>query len=267
MAGEDDLGFEEAEETPEPEGSAEPEPWRQEVEALRKQNNDLAMQTTAVLGELMKRLPASAPVPKAPEAPAGNDSETWKLAQQMPEIMPHLVEDRVSKILDAKLGEFQKGMLGTIGRRETERDLSSRLRDLYEDDIQNRDSEILRATPEAKQILGQFLDPSLKDTAVHDQLSYLLAAGMKPGAVAKREVARSKAVEESRRAAADRSSAMGGIGTRGAPKEPTLGEEDEALADRFGINLKDEKVRARILAFKKSEQLDQYGNLSSLGGE
>lgn len=268
MAGEDDLGFEEneGEEPGEGAGEAQPEPWREALAQLKRESDDRAMQTMAVLGEIMKKIPQQQPVSRAPE-PAKDDSvEPWKIAQQIPEMMPHMVDDRVSKILDAKLNEFQKGMLGTIGRRETERDLSSRLKSLYEDDIADRDSEILRATPEAKQILSQFIDPSLKDSAVHDQLSYLLAAGMKPQAVAKREVSRSKAQEESRQAAANRASAMGSLGGKPVAKEPQIGTEDEELAERYGLNLKDENVRARILQFKKTERLDGFGEVA-LGGE
>jgi hypothetical protein len=232
------------------------QPWKQEIETLRRTNEEGNLRIMAVMGELMKqgRQPASAePAPNG----GGSDLDMLELAQQAPALLPQAIESIVSARVKAEGGVSEKRIMEMIAKRDAGKELSARLQAHYADDIRDRGSEIVAATPEARALVEPFLDPAIRGTDQANQIAYFVAAGMNPSAVSKREVSRQKSREEARSAAAVRSSAMGGIGGggRGRAKEPEIGPEDLALAERLGVNLSDEKVRARVLGYKKTEKM------------
>ena len=250
-------------------GEGAPE-WRAELDRVRAQVEERNVQVMSILSDLARNLKPGAPPAVKPENgnAAGNDIERWRMTKDVPEAMPILVEEKVNQLLGDRLKEFESNLMTGLNRRDAGREISGRIRTNYSEDIADRDSEIIRNTPAAKQLLDTILDPSVRGTDIHDQLAYLLAAASNPRAVAKREVARVKTDREARDAAAQRSGAFSGVGggRNPADKEPEIDDTDEEIARKLGVNLKDEKVRARILASKKTERLATYGTRDYSGG-
>ena len=232
------------------------QPWRGEIETLKRSQEDGNLRIMAVMGELMKQ--ARQPQPETPQANVdASNLEMLSLAQQAPALMPSAIESIVNDRVKAQADASEKRIMEMMVKRDAGKELSARLQANYAEDIRDRSSEIVAATPGVRAMIDPFLDPSIRGTDQANQLAYFVAAAMNPAAVSKREVSRQKSREEARSAAASRSSAMGGMGGggRGRSKEPEIGPEDLQLAERMGVNLSDEKVRARVLGYKKSERL------------
>jgi hypothetical protein len=138
--------------------------------------------------------------------------------------------------------------------------LGNIIKENYSEEIRDPKSEIMAQANEVKRMLEPLLRPEVLNSDSHDQIAVLLSAAMKPGQIAKREVKRSQAREAERAAARSRSSAMGGGNSRSFRSgEPEITEAHEEVAAKLGINLKDEKTKARVLGYMKSERLSLLG--------
>lgn len=233
------------------------EDWKSAYESLKSQVEDQNLRVLATLNQLV-----NTPKGETKETPKPQQltADQWAVAKTMPELIPHLVRSDLAKDWDERFEKFEQRLYQTLGRQNATQNLGKVIRDHYAEEIRDPKSEIMGLAPDVKKMLEPFLRPEVLGTDNHDQLSLLVAAAMKPNAVAKREVARSQAREQARQAAQDRSSSMGeGSNRSSRSAEPQITEEHEAIARRLGVNLKDEKVKARVLKYMKSETLGMYG--------
>lgn len=247
---EDGEGTEGKETQPTPE-------WRQAFDQLRSENEDRTLQIMATLSQIMQGREG-----KETSAPAPVDSDeamekAWKLAQEMPDLLPQLVKETSSRSVKGEKESLKKEILAHLDRRQFDETLGGVITSNYSEDLKDRASEILAETPRLKKMLEGVLDPSVRGTPLHDKMALIMAAGAKPEAVTKRMSAKIKAAEEARQARLNRLSQFG-IGGRGKPtepKEPTITDADRDLAERYKINLEDPKVRERLLRYKQTERL------------
>lgn len=247
-SGEEGEEGKKGEETPE---------WREAFDRLRSENEDRTLQIMATLSQMMQGKKGE----EAPAAlPADSDEameKAWKLAQEMPDLLPQLVQETSKRSAKGEKEALKKEILAHLDRRQFDETLGGLISGNYSEDLKDRTSEILAETPRIKKMLEGVLDPSVRGTPLHDKMALIMAAGAKPEAVTKRMGAKIKAAEEARQARLNRLTQLG-IGGRGKSpdsKEPSITESDKDLAERFGMNLEDPKVREKLLRYKKTESL------------
>lgn len=237
--------------------------WQREMARMREENEQARLQMFGALSKIAEQLGErrSPSEPKAKEKPE-DEAEVWKLGLQAPEIMPQLVERQIKKGWEEQSQALEQRLMDKLGKQNAAEKIRQHILDNYGDDLSDRKSKILRSTPDVKKLLSPFLDPAIRGSDTEDQLSYLVSAALNPEAVAKKHVARAKREEAQRAEQLNRTAAMAGFGTRKqASKEAEITDKDLEIAEQLGINLDDEKVKARILQYKKEERLVGWGNL------
>lgn len=248
-------------------GAATPD-WGAQIAELRTGQENLAIKITEQFSRLMTQLaPPSPAATKDPKA----ENDAWGLAQQVPGIMPQLVQREASNIAEALVTKRLKEMedrLQLQSRRQNAEGRLDQIVERYRDDIE-KGGPIVRATASQRAVVADLIAPELVNTPAHDKLALAVALATNPRVVAKREVARARAAEKARVDAASRSSALsvvgGGGGGRNEPVADKITDEDIALGQEMGIDLTNEKVAARFLAARKSEKLPAFGDTVRLG--
>lgn len=233
------------------------EEWKTAYETLKTQIEEQNLRVLATLGQIAQ--PKQQQQVEQPKQTPALTAEQWAVAKTMPELIPHLVKNDLAQDFDNRMEKFEQRLYQTLGRQNATQSLGRVIKDYYAEEIQDPKSEIMGLAPDVKRMLEPFLRPEVIGSDNHDQLALLLAASMKPQSVAKREVARSQAREQARSEAAGRSSAMTEGTGRSRSQEPTITEDHRAIARRLGINLNDEKTKARLLGYMKTERLTSLG--------
>jgi hypothetical protein len=245
---------------------------REGLETLNGRVQNQETQFMQVLGELARRIPKAQPAqpqenPFAPGPPAKkeaslDDPKIWDLASKHPQILPQLLSQVVGKEIKQHLGGFRTELMGDLNRKDVGSRLRASILENYGEELQDNASPIMQQTNTIREQLAPILDPAVRNTDLHDQIAFLMAAAQNPNQVAKRAVSRAKAVRESRKQAVDMLSSLAGGGGRSTKDtEPTITETDEELAEIYGIDLKDEATRSRILANKGTEN---FGSLEAI---
>jgi hypothetical protein len=250
------------------------EPWRDEIEKIRAEQQSQNARMMGVLGEMTKAVKnaaqnqgGNAPVPKTDDMNDEDRQALYEMAQKNPTIWPKMIDQEIERGVGKKLNEFKKDLMSTLSDQDAAKELQRHL-GVYAGQISDSNNEIMQATPQMKALVEKIISPEFRGTQAADALAFLAAAGSNPQAVAKVELARKKADTERMNAQADRLATAAGIGRpRSQSKEPDLTEKDYEIAEKYGIDLKDPKVRAEILAGKKSQSLAGIGYINFAGEE
>jgi hypothetical protein len=187
-------------------------------------------------------LDAQKPAVTEPTEEPVDMTEAWKMAAQSPELLQALVDKQVEEGRKRDRQAIKEDMAEMLSRRDADRTVTDVLTK-YADEIRNPDSEITKAMPTAQDALEAYLRPELKDTDTHRKLAYIVAAANNPEVVAKGQIAREKAAQESREAMRNRAS-LGGAGGSGV--KPVAPKVDEAMMYALGMDPADKKQRAAL---------------------
>lgn len=250
-----------------------PPEWKAEIEQMR---TDMQQQNTNMQNMIMQMFQQMnvAQKPAAPVAPAASANPTaeersqlYALAMRSPELFPDIIGREIDTAMEGRLAKMEARLSETMNRRESNSVLRDQVMSRYAEDINDPQSEIIAAARQFKEQIAPLLDKNVRGTPQHDHLAILAAAGMKPGILAKRQVARDAATERTREEQLKRLSDMAGLGRtrQSGSTEPEWTETDDNLAAKFGMEVTDE-LRAEILANKKTESMGMYQG-GAYGGE
>lgn len=233
--------------------------WKPVVDRLERENAELRATVLGTLSQLAGRL-GEAQQPAAPVKESQKlTPEQWKaLVQQAPQALPDVIRAELAGSFDQKFEELRASILGGLQRDRVDQHLGSILERHYAKELANPQSPLYREAAEMKAQLAGMLDPSVRGTIQHDKLATLLALAASPNIVAKNALARRREDEQRRQKKIDRLTQMAGISRGGQipEKEPEL---DTDLANLYGINLGDEKVKTRLARNVKAMKLRTVG--------
>lgn len=220
-----------------------------------------------------------APAPKMKEEP-GDDVVAKRILQAIEmaaEKSPKSVPQLVDKLVEHRLSKAEDRFLKRAEDRFTSRTAADRLRtniiDTYRDDIANPQSEIAaRAVRERDSVIGalsEFMTPEqaerFQSSPVADQLAYAVGAALSPEQVARQAITRHKAKQAERDREIGRLSGMSSAGASQRRGEgPKITDTDREIAAEYGIDLDDEKVKARVLQ-SKAGAADDFVIMGSVG--
>lgn len=246
-------------------GDSSPALTQKDLEALEaKVRNEILQGDNRLLSQLAQTKQRD----ETPSTTPPEDEQGKKLRQLVSSLAkqaPDRVGEAIDKLVEHRMQLAEDQIVNRAMGRFNSSTASNRLRESilqhYSDDIQNPQSKIVaRGAQEKANILdalSDFMSPEqldkFKRSATSDQIAYALGAALSPDVVARAEVARVKADRSKREREIERLSgvASSGSGSRRV-SEPSIDDGDRELAATFGIDLKDDKVRERILAAKGS---------------
>jgi len=218
--------------------------WQEPMNDLRAQISNMPAQTAAIVKSVLEAQKSPEPEPEQPE----NMAEVWKMAGQSPELFQALVDKQIEDARQRERTSLKAEMADMLTRRDADYDVATSL-GKHSEDLQDRESEIMRGVPQAERTLAAYLKSDVAGSDVHKKLAYLLAAAANPEAVSKRHVSRAKAERESRDAMINRAS-MGGAGGSGV--RPRTAKVNEDIMAGLGMDLGDKAIRARIEKYLKT---------------
>ena len=238
---------------------------RADLEALeQKIRNETLTEANRTFHAAQRQPAAPEPVKPDPsdDATAKQLMRAIEMAQEkapksVPQLIDRLVEHRMSLAKDQIVGEATDRFQSMTAADR----LRSNIVGTYADDIANPQSKIAaRALQEKDSIvsaLSEFMTPDqarkFRGSPVADQLAYAVGAALSPEQVARQAIARVKADRAAKDKEVERLTGVAGSGSSARRSEgPKITEADRELAAEYGIDLEDEKVRARVLESKAS---------------
>lgn len=249
-----------------------PPEWKAEMEQMRSDMQTQNTNTQNMLMQMFQQMNAAqkpAPPVAAPPANATAEERTqlYSLAMRSPELFPDIIGREIDTAMEGKFAKMEQRLSEAMNRRESNNILRDQVLSRYSEDINDPQSEIIATARQFKEQIAPLLDKSIRGTPQHDHLAILAAAGMKPGVLAKRQVARDAATERTREEQLKRLSEMAGLGrTRQAGSaEPQWTDVDDQLAAAYGMDV-DDKLREEIIANKKTESMGMFQG-GAYGGE
>lgn len=233
---------------------------------LEKKIEEQAFLTIAQIGELRGKLGSQERQAPPPSKEEVSDADLIEAAKQDPGLMAAVIDKIVERRLTSQGSELESRILGKLDRSRLGSTLESRIIENYEDEIRDRQSPILQEAARLKRELAGVLDPSVRDTDIHDRLAFLMAAGLNPDRVHERVSSRTEALKGQRERQIQqlRSLIAGGDGS-GDESALDVTDGDLEIAERLNINLRDPKTRERFLKLKKSERLIGTAGAELLG--
>ena len=260
-AGMSTADFSDTDETPPAkeaqEGEAKPEPWKAEIsklqEELRQSQQSQQYQVMQALsGALGKQ--AAPPAPDKDDLSPEDQTQLHQLALTNPAVMQALIDRNVEKAVSARTKQMEAQLAAKMQRDGAQGYLRDQVYAIYGDEIKDPNSEIMRS-----------LDPSMHGTPQEAELAVLIAAGLNPKAVSKRQKSRDEASDRTRSERLSRAAAMAGLGGREPADEKNFTDDDLALFEVFGMD--PDKDGDEIRSLKKKNKMNYLSGSRIVGGQ
>lgn len=230
--------------------------WQGEIsklkDELRQNQQTQQMQVMQALSQAVGQKQAPAPE-KEDELSPEDKGALHKLALENPAVMEALIERNVGKALSVETKKIEERMASKMQRTNATDYLRSQVYALYGDEIKDQNSEIMRTLGTVQAKLRTMLDPSMHNTPEEAELAVLIAAGLNPKAVSKRQKSRDDAFEKTRSERLSRAAAMAGLGGREEREDGKFTDDELALFQEFGMDpekdgdyIKEHKKRHRL---------------------
>jgi hypothetical protein len=250
------------------EGEAKPEPWKAEIskiqEELRQSQQSQQYQVMQALsGALGKQAPP--PAPDKDDLSPEDQTQLHQLAMTNPAVMQALIDRNVEKAVSARTKQMEAQLAAKMQRDGAQGYLRDQVYAIYGDEIKDPNSEIMRSLGAVQQKLRTMLDPSMHGTPQEAELAVLIAAGLNPKAVSKRQKSRDEAYDRTRNERLSRAAAMAGLGGREPAYEKNFTDDDLALFEVFGMD--PDKDGDEIRSLKKKNKMNYLSGSRIVGGQ
>jgi len=245
-----------------------PEPWKAEISKLQEElRQSQQSQQYQVMQALSGALGKQAPTHDADKDDLSPEDQTQlhQLAMTNPAVMQALIDRNVEKAVSAKTKQMETQIAAKMQRDGAQNYLRDQVYAIYGDDIKDPNSEIMRTLGTVQQKLRTMLDPSMHGTPQEAELAVLIAAGLNPKAVSKRQKSRDEAFDRTRSERLSRAAAMAGLGGREPADDKNFSEDELNLFETFGMD--PDKDGEEIRTLRKKNRMNYLSGGRIVGGQ